>query len=430
MEPSNRYAWYVVALLTLANISSFLDRQILSLLVQPIKRDLHLSDSKMGLLMGLSFALFYTIFGIFIGRLADNTNRRNIIIGGVTIWSLMTALCAGVVNYSQFFLARMGVGVGEATLSPSAYSMIADYFPKEKLSRAMSIFTLGIFIGSGVAMLIGSGLVAHLPKEGMIIVPLFGEIFPWQILFIYIGFPGLIIALLLFTIKEPVRQGLLQTAKNNKVGFSDAFRIIFKNSAAFLCISFGTAFIAFVTYGTSAWVPTMIVRTFGWTPPQAGVFFGIVIVISSILGSIWGGWYADKLVNKGVRDGRLRVSVISGIGFLLTCFVPLLARPEWVLIGFAIPSFFSAANIGTAASAVQTIMPNQVRSLASSIFLFIVNFFGLGLGPSFVAIMNDFVFHDESMIRYSVAALILIGGVMVTLFFSFGLKPYRKAVEG
>ena len=171
-----RYAWYVVGLLTLANISSFLDRQILALLVVPIKRDLHLSDTKVSLLMGLSFALFYTVFGIILSRLADSSNRRNIIIGGIAVWSLFTALCAGVKNYTQFFLARMGVGVGEATLSPSAYSIISDYFPKRKLGMALSVFSMGIFLGSGIALAIGSGIVSSLPTEGKITLPLLGDI--------------------------------------------------------------------------------------------------------------------------------------------------------------------------------------------------------------------------------------------------------------
>ena len=145
--PSLKYAWYVVGVLALANISSFLDRQILALLVAPIKRDMHLTDTEVSLLMGLSFALFYTVFGIIIGRVADRASRRNIIVTGITLWSLLTALCAGVKSYPQFFLARMGVGVGEATLSPSAYSIIADYFPKSKLALALSIFTMGIFLG-------------------------------------------------------------------------------------------------------------------------------------------------------------------------------------------------------------------------------------------------------------------------------------------
>src|SRR5688572_22556260 len=203
------YAWYVVALLTLANISSFLDRQILALLVGFIKRDMHLSDTRVSLLMGLSFAMFYTIFGIIIGRFADTTNRRNIIMTGVAVWSIMTALCAGVKNYTQFFLARMGVGVGEATLSPSGYSIITDYFPKRKLAFAMSVFTLGIFLGSGLALTIGAGLVAKLPKEGTTYIPLLGHIYHWQTLFLVIGLPGLVISLLMLTVREPTRKDIL-----------------------------------------------------------------------------------------------------------------------------------------------------------------------------------------------------------------------------
>lgn len=173
-KPSLRYAWYVVFLLTLANVSSFIDRQILSLLVKPIKHDLHLSDTQMSLLLGLSFAIFYTIFGMLIGRMADRYSRRNIIIGGIAVWSLMTALCGGIRTYSQFFLARMGVGVGEATLSPSAYSIIADYFPKKRLATAMSVFTMGIFLGSGLALVVGYGLTAWVPTY-------FARTFGWAI---------------------------------------------------------------------------------------------------------------------------------------------------------------------------------------------------------------------------------------------------------
>ena len=189
-QPSLKYAWYVVFILMLANISSFIDRQILALLVAPIKRDLHLSDTEISLLMGLSFALFYTVFGILIGHFADKYNRRNIIIAGVAVWSVMTALCGGIQNYTQFFLARVGVGVGEATLAPSAYSMITDYFPKNKLSTALSTYSMGVFLGMGLAILIGASLIGGLPTSGTVHIPIFGDIFHWQKLFIYIGLPN------------------------------------------------------------------------------------------------------------------------------------------------------------------------------------------------------------------------------------------------
>jgi MFS family permease len=268
---NSRKAWYVVFILTLANVSSFIDRQVLSLLVKPIKRDLHLTDTEMSLLMGLSFAIFYTLFGMMIGRLADRNSRRNIIITGITIWSAMTTFCAGVGTYTQFFFARMGVGVGESTLSPSAYSMISDLFPKSRLATALSVFSLGIFLGSGLAMLIGSGIVSKLPTEGMTTVPIFGEIYPWQMIFLYVGIPGLVVALLLFTIKEPERTGSFQRdGEDVKISLSESLRIIFKHKKAYLLICFAASFGALVNYGCNAWIPTFMARTYGWEVPKAG----------------------------------------------------------------------------------------------------------------------------------------------------------------
>lgn len=426
---SKRYAWYVIFLLTLANISSFIDRQILSLLVKPIKHDLHLSDTQMSLLMGLSFAVFYTLFGMFIGRMADRYSRRNIIIGGITVWSLMTTVCGGIQTYSQFFLARMGVGVGESTLSPSAFSMIADLFPKKRLATALSVFSMGIFLGSGLATLIGSGIVAKLPTEGFVSVPVFGQVFPWQVLFLYIGVPGLVIALLLLTIREPQRTNTLQRdGQVATLSFSESLSIIFRYRKAYLLICFATACQALINYGCNAWVPTFIARTYGWEVPRAGAFYGLVVIVSSIAGVLFGGWYADKLTKEGKTDGRLRVSVLGISLAFLSFFIPLLPRAEWALLAMAIPIFGLASPFGAATAALQEIMPNQVRALASSIFLFILNLIGIGLGPTLVALFTDFVFHDELMIRYSLVLLYLVGGGIGLLLSYLALKPYRLAI--
>ncbi|MBO0951927.1 spinster family MFS transporter [Fibrella forsythiae] len=431
MQPTTslRYGWYAVFILTLANISSFIDRQILSLLVKPIKRDLLLSDTEMSLLMGLSFAIFYTLFGVLIGRLADKYSRRNIIIAGITIWSLMTTLCGGVRSYVQFFMVRMGVGVGEATLSPSAYSIIADYFPKNRLATALSVFSLGVFLGSGLAMLIGSGIVAKLPTEGKVMVPVLGAIFPWQLIFLYIGLPGLVIMGLLFTIREPARTNTLQKAGAVvDLSLREALVIIFKHRTAYLLICFATAFGALVNYGCNAWIPTFVARTYGWEVPRAGAFYGLVLVASSVSGVLFGGWYADRLVKRGVVDGRLRVGLLGGIGCLVAAGLPLLPRAKWALLAVFVPSFALAAPFGAATAAIQEIMPNQVRALASSIFLFILNLIGIGLGPTSVALFTDYIFHDEQAIRYSLVLLFAIGGVCTMLLTYLALKPYRQAI--
>jgi MFS family permease len=430
MNPSPRYAWYVVVLLTIANISSFIDRQILSLLVKPIKRDLHLTDTEVSLLMGLSFAMFYTLFGVLIGRMADRQNRRNIIIFGVTVWSMMTTLCAGISNYLQFFLVRMGVGVGESTLSPSAYSMIADLFPKNRLATAMSIFTMGIFLGGGLATLIGSGIVAKLPTEGHVVVPVFGEIFPWQLIFLYVGLPGLLIALLLLTVKEPARKNMmLKEGQQVKLSLSESLKIIFQHRKTFLLISFVTSTQALVNFGCNAWVPTFVARTFGWEVPRAGAFYGMVVVAASISGVLFGGWYADKLTREGKLEGKLRVSVIAAVLCLVGALAVLLPKAEWALLLIGVPIFGLAAPFGAATAAVQEMMPNQVRALASSILLFILNLIGMSLGPTLVAVFTDFVFKDESMIRYSLMLLFLIGGGVGLVLTLSVLKPYRLVMK-
>ncbi|HJL81007.1 MAG TPA: MFS transporter, partial [Gammaproteobacteria bacterium] len=204
--PSNKRAWYAVIILTIAYIVSFLDRQILALVVQDVKTDLDLSDTQVSLLLGFAFALFYTTMGIPIGRLADKKSRRAIIATGITIWCLMTAACGLARNYTQLFLARVGVGVGEATLSPSGLSMISDYFPAEKRGKALGFFNMGVSVGSGIAFIGGGQIIAYVSDAPPIILPYIGEIFAWQALFLLVGLPGLIVAVLMRTVKEPSRK--------------------------------------------------------------------------------------------------------------------------------------------------------------------------------------------------------------------------------
>jgi MFS family permease len=429
-EKSLKYAWYVVFILMLANISSFIDRQVLSLLVGPIKRDMHLSDTQMSLLMGLSFALFYTLFGIFIGHFADKYNRRNIVIAGVTVWSVMTAMCGGIKSYGQFFVARMGVGVGEATLSPSSYSIISDYFPKNKLATALSTYSMGVFLGMGLAIVIGAGLISTLPTSGMVHVPVFGDIYPWQLLFFYIGLPGIVIALLMLTVKEPTRKDTLNTeGVLVKPTIGEALKLIWLQRKAYLPISIGTAFTAFTNYGSSAWIPTYFVRTFGWTMQKTGLSYGLIVTIFSALGVLTGGWLADRYSKKGDVLGKVRVGLFSGIGILASCCNFLLSDPNMILFSLAIPAFFIALPLGSSAASVQEIMPNRVRALASSIFLFFINIIGMGLGPLLVAFFTDSIFHDEKMIKYSLIALYVVGGFSTILCFGLGVRNYKGALD-
>jgi MFS family permease len=208
--PNQVYAWYVVGILVLAYTFSFIDRQILSLLVGPMKRDLGISDTQMSLLQGFAFAVFYCLAGLPIGRMVDSRKRVNIISIGVFVWSVMTALCGTAHAYWQLFLYRMGVGVGEAALSPAAYSMIADYFPPKRLGFALGVYGMGVYIGAGLALIIGAAVIGLVSSGGDIVVPLFGEVYAWQLTFFVVGLPGILIALWVWTVREPERRGYMR----------------------------------------------------------------------------------------------------------------------------------------------------------------------------------------------------------------------------
>ncbi|GAA4466732.1 MFS transporter [Nibrella saemangeumensis] len=429
--PSLRAGWYAVAILQVAYISSFIDRQILSLLVGPMKRDMLLTDTQVSLLMGLSFALFYTFLGIPFGRLADRTNRRNLIIWGISLWSLMTAVCGIVSSYTQFFLARMGVGVGEGTLSPAAYSMLADYFPKDKLATAISIYSAGVFIGSGFAMLIGAVLVGALSNAPAITLPFVGTVFAWQQIFFYVGLPGLLIAVLLLTVKEPARQGLLTPAGDAVATptVREVLGLIGRQRAAFFSVTLGITFVSLVSYGMAAWVPTFFVRTFNWPMAQAGLVFGVIITLFATSGIIIGGRLADRFVRRGQTDGRLRVGLMAGGGTLLASFYPLLDNTVVVVAVLAVASFFNAFALGASATAIQELMPNRARSLASAIFLFVLNLIAMGFGPTSVALLTDYVFQNEGAVRYSLVIVIAVGSLLAVVCYSLGLAPYRRSIE-
>jgi len=427
--PSLRYAWYVVGVLLIAYISSFIDRQILALLVKPIKASFGISDTQMGLLMGLSFALFYTLLGIPIGLMADRMNRKKIIGWGIAIWSLMTALCGVAGSFSMLFLARVGVGIGEAALSPAAYSMISDYFPKKKLATAMSVYNMGVFLGSGLSILIGAAIRALVGQEN-IHLPFVGEIFSWQVIFFYIGLPGILIVLLVQTIKEPKRKELdSEITSTQKVDFKEIIKYFKANKRTFLCLNFGMAFMAFASYAGTYWIPTYFNRIHGWSDTKAGVTFGIIVTIFSTAGVISGGRYADYLSKKGVINAKMLASFSGMLAATFCSFGVLMPNPNLTLVFIALFCFFTSFPYGSATAAIQEIVSNKMRAIFSAFFLFIVNIIGLGLGPLSVGFLNDLVFHDPNKIHYSIF-IAQIGGCIISFMLLFlGLKPFIKSVD-
>lgn len=432
--PPIGYAWYVVVVLLILYILSFIDRQILSLLVGPIRKDLGISDTQMSLLMGFSFALFYTFFGIPLGRLADARSRRTLIALGVMLWSIMTASCGFVRQYYQLLLCRMGVGVGEAALSPAAYSLITDYFPRHRLATAISVYGMGIYVGSGMAYLLGGYVVQMSAGLDSIDVPLLGAMRPWQTVFLIVGIPGLLLALLAYTIAEPARRGKRAASSpgspSQAVALGHVIAYIRQNFSTFFCHNIGFALLALSSYGAASWVPTFFVRVHGWTPSAAGMWYGAIVMLFGSAGIVYGGRLADRLSMKGNVSARMGTGVIAAVaGMPFAILYPLVPSGPVAMALLAPMVFTLAMPFGAAPAAIQEMMPNSMRGQASAIYLFVVNLVGMGMGPTAVALVTDYGFQNDNAVGYS---LLIVGsstGIVAALLLLAGLKPFARSMR-
>ena len=420
------YAWYVVGVLLLAYTLSFIDRMILSLLVGPIRADLGISDTQMSLLMGFAFAIFYSVLGIPLGWLADRGSRRGLMTIGVAAWSVMTALCSLARGYGGLFLARVGVGVGEATLSPAAYSLLGDYFPREKLGRAMAVYSIGVPLGSGIALVAGALVVKFVTEGPALIVPLLGEMAPWRVTFIVIGLPGLLVALLIaLTVHEPARTGAKAGAAKGE------FTAFLKSHPRAIIAHFGAmSMITLVMYGAMAWIPQFLHRTYGMAVADAGLWFGTATALCGAVGLLLGGAMADRMYRRGRKDAHLRVIRLNAV-LLLPLLGGMALAPT---AGLALALMILTMLIGTihggvAGAALQMITPNGLRARMVALYFLVANLIGLGCGPTAMALVTDRVFGDDAALRYAIALITAAAMPVSALLATWGLKPFARAVE-
>lgn len=429
--PSTIYAWYVAGVLMIANIVSFIDRQIISLLIEPIKADLSITDTQISILHGFAFAIFYAIMGIPLGRLADNKSRQKLIVAGITFWSLMTACCGLAKNFGTFFLARIGVGVGEATLAPCAYSMVSDYFPKDKRSKPISLLAMGPYIGGGLSFMIGGLVVQMVSQASAIELPVLGVLKPWQTTFIVVGLPGVLVAaLVLLTVREPARKDKLVEAPSDKpLPFSETLKFAKNHLRVYSALTFGYSTTALLGYGLLAWVPTLFIRNYGWTPAEIGFVFGLIVLLCGGGGTFFGGVWADWMVKRGYADAYLRVSVYGAVGLLVFVAAPLMPSPFLILLMLGVTMFFSGVHIGVGMAAVTQVTPNEFRGQLLAVYLFFLVLIGAGVGPFCVAFFTDYVFRDPYLVHYSLALFGAIFVPVALLIFYSGLKPYGRMIE-
>lgn len=425
--PSPRTAWTVTAILTFAYLVSFIDRQILNLLVTPIKRDLGVSDTQMGLLIGLAFSVFYTGMGLILGRLADIVNRVRLISIGVAVWSAMTALSGFSANFTQLFLARIGVGVGEAALSPAAMSLIADHYPSNLRAMPMSIYYLGAIVGGGLALIAGGPLIDAITRFDVTAWPVIGGLKPWQLTFIAAAVPGILVLALMAGVREPVRIGIDSAAPPEPVSRTVAF--LRANARTFFCHNIGFAIFTVWAYGSSAWIPTLFIRTFGWSMSDVGLIYGPASLIGGIAGIVAGGWGATRLIARAKDGGYALLTWSAGATAIPGVLAPLAPAPELAVAGLAVLAFAGAVPTGIALAVIQQATPNRFRGQVAALYLLLSNLIGLSLGPALVGVFTDRVFMAEAAVGQSMALLAAIMLPTGAIILAAGRAAFRRSVE-
>lgn len=427
--PRRSTAWYALFVLMLCYTLSYVDRQILAFLVTPIKNEFSVGDTKIGLLQGIYFAIFYTFVGLPMGWLADRYNRRNIVAVGVLFWSVMTALSAGARSFVLLAIARMGVGVGEATTNPCVFSMIPDLFPREKLSTAFSVYMMGIQLGSGLALVIGGVVVQAVMQMPPTDIPLLGTLSPWRLTFLVVGLPGLLLTLLVFTFREPARRALLRDAsgKSSSVKLNVALREVEKRWQSVFGLAFVIASQALCNYTLLSWGPSFFERVHHWPRDRTGLVLGLITIGSGCAGLISGGRLADYWQRRNVVDGTLRVGLINftGVGLLLPTAM-VVGDVNWTVALLVVAVYFIGLPIGCSYAALQYVFPNQVRGVASAVVLFVVNFVGLGLGSFVPGLLSEHLFKDPLKVGHAIATTVVLACLCGITIVLLTMKPYRR----
>ena len=403
VQPAGAYAWYVLALLSLTYVLNFIDRQILAMLIEPIKKEFGVSDTAMGLLSGFAFVVFYTIAGIPVARWADRGSRKAIITSALVIWSAMTAACGFARSFAQLAVARVLVGIGEAGGSPPAHSLIADYFPPRQRATALAIYAWGVYVGAALAFLAGGYLIQR---------------YDWRMAFIIVGLPGIVLAILFgLTVKEPPRGWSEGRSAATTPPLGETLRHL-ATRRAFILIALASAVQSLSGYGVLTWGPTFLARVHAMSWNDIGVSLGSIIGVAGCLGTFVGGRMADRF---GARDVRWYMRLPAIQSLLCVPFVAgfaLMPTPELSLLSFVPFYALGAMYLGPMFAVVQGLAPLRMRTLASAILLFVVNMVGLGLGPLAIGLLNDHVFaaHGAEAIRYSMLTMGIAGGGASLLF--------------
>lgn len=425
--PSSRYAWFVVICLQMAYAVAIMDRQILALLVQPIKADLKISDTQFSLLAGLAFVMCYSSLGLAFGRLADRRNRRNILLGGLVVWSFASIGCGLARTFGGLFLARAFVGVGEAALNPAAYSIIADCFPKKTRSRAISLYTMGSYTGAGFGLLVSALALTIVASRESIVLPVVGLVRSWQAVFILVGLiPGSLVALALLAVKEPSRKEV----SIEHPGENNLRRFLNRKAGIIALIIIAFALNGLTYYGIGTWTPAIFIRKFHWPAARIGFALGMVQMAMGSAGIIAGGWWISR--RQSVKPKNYVFTTVRNVLLFCPFFVMLAGLSSSAtlsLIGVGLLVFTVAIVSGQSAVALFEVTPNMFRGQVVAAYILTGTLLGFGIGTTLIASITDHVFHNENAVGASLAIAVTGSALIAALSIHFASRSKELSMD-
>ncbi len=424
--PSARSGWTLTILLTIAYIFSYIDRSILGLLVDPIKADLNLSDKDIGYVSGIAFAIFYATMGLPLGWLADRVNRTRLVAGGIALWSIATAWCGLASSFWQLFFARMSIGVGEATLSPAAMSIIGDSFPPEKRGKPVALYSAALGLGAGIAGLASAAIIAWTKGSAMIDLPLIGAVKPWQFTFILVGLPGVLVAIAFLFVKEPPRQTLsTQAGSENDNSMGAASAEIWKNLAAYAGITSLVCVMTITAYAQGYFTPSAFTRAYGWPTEKFAAFNGIASLILGPATMAVTGWLNDRMASRGIADAPLRLASWSFVIMIPMASLPFFLGNAWAtFILHALATVPIAMLTASGLLAFMAIAPSAVRGQVVALYYVAISLSGLLLGPTTVGWLSTNIFGEQKL-GWAVGSTTAIYAIIPFLLLPMIRRAYR-----
>ena len=425
--PRPAYAWFVIGVLVLAALVAFIDRQIVAIVVDPMKEDLGVGDTQIGWLYGV-FAVFYAVAALPIAWLADRKSRKHIIAAGIFLWSLMTMACGLSRSFWHVFAARVGVGVGEATLTPATTSLVGDYFPRDQIPLALSVFQTGAIMGSGIAFIIGGIVLNIVEQADPLVLPFVGELHPWQQTFVYVGAPGLLLAVLLLFLREPTRRSADGSAQQDQASLAEILQFYRRNALTLTFHHLGFLSFVLMGYAFVFWTVSFFVRVHGYEAADASQIFGWIFLLTGPLGPVLVALFARWLSKRGRQDANITAGMVGGLlsipTIIIIQFVP---SAMWAIVLYVPAMIFINSPFGIAAGSWPVIAPPNMRAQVAAFYMLVVSF-GMMIGPPLAGAFNEYVFPGPEGVRYSLVTLTSVFGLMGGVLLWMGRRHYAKSL--